>query len=73
MKTEATKTTKVTYEELVDRTKNINNSIIDVNKRMSLADSPYELAELSAELDFYENELTMVEDYINRIVSKGRK
>ena len=65
--------TKPTYEELTNKVKVINNSIIDINKKISLTDSPYELAGLGIELDSLEFELMIVEDYIDRTISKGRK
>lgn len=62
-----------TYEELTDKVKVINKSIIELNNRISLADNAYELADLTTKLDSLETELMIVEDYIERTISRGRE
>jgi len=63
---------KPTYNELRNTIIAIKANIKEVNEQISLCESPYELAQLSAELDHYETQLMVTEDYLDRVISRGR-
>jgi len=63
---------KPTYYELNSNITKLNNNIKDINEEISLYDNEYELAKLASELDFYENELLVTNEYLEKTISKGR-
>jgi hypothetical protein len=63
---------KITYKELMASIKATQANIEEVQEQISLCDNEFELAQLSAELDHFETQLMITEDYIDRIVDRGR-
>jgi hypothetical protein len=60
------------YKELMRSIKATQANIDEVQEQISLCENEYELGQLSAELDHYETQLMVTEDYIDRIVDRGR-
>jgi len=60
------------YKDLMRSIKATQANIDEIQEQISLCDSEYELAQLTAELDHYETQLKVTEDYIDRIVARGR-
>jgi len=60
------------YKDLMRSIKATQANIDEIQEQISLCDSEYELAQLTAELDHYETQLKVTEDYIDRMVARGR-
>ncbi len=61
-----------TYDELTAQIAQYNEDIDKTNEDISLADNEYELAQLSAQLDFYEKALLVAEEVMFDTIDKGR-
>lgn len=64
---------KPTYNEVKTQIKDVRDNIIITQRRIDLCDSAYELINLSLELENYETELMILEDYMERTIARGRR
>jgi hypothetical protein len=62
-----------TYKKLSEQIRSINKELYAINEQISLADNEYELMALVAKLNSYENELLVAEEYMERVLSRGRE
>ena len=63
----------ISFEKLQEEIAKLRSQIEDTNERISLADNEYELLELATELEFWENQLLVAEEYMDRTISRGRR